>query len=149
MKRNYTFALLGSAVLVSTLISTQPASAHAPSGAIFTTVADGTEVNFNIYPSKDAVYLDGGPGPGAPQGAAGLDDGDYYFQVTDPSGKDLLSTDPIACRRFTVADGVIVRRPRRRPRCMHTGLDADHNATTIQLMPYWTRRTTAGSTRSG
>ena len=36
--------------------------AHAPSGAIFTTVADGGEVNFNHSPSKDAVYLDGGPG---------------------------------------------------------------------------------------
>ena len=40
-------------------------SANPPSGAIFTTVADGSEVNFNIYPNKEAVYLDGGPGPGA------------------------------------------------------------------------------------
>ena len=48
------------------------AMAHAPSGAIFTTVADGSEVNANIYASKELVYLDGGPGPGAPQGAAGL-----------------------------------------------------------------------------
>src|SRR6266487_4529168 len=54
-------------------MAVSPAAADAPSGAIFTTVADGSEVNFNIYPSKDAVYLDGGPGPGAPQGAAGLD----------------------------------------------------------------------------
>ena len=69
-------------------------AAHAPSGAIFTTVEDGSEVNFNHYPSKEAVYLDGGPGPGAPQHAAGLDDGRYVFQVTDPSGKTLLSTDP-------------------------------------------------------
>jgi hypothetical protein len=112
--------------------------AHAPSGAIFTTVADGTEVNFNIYPNKEAVYLDGGPGLGAPQDAAGLDDGDYYFQVTDPSGKDLLSTDPIACRRFTVSDGVIsAYSPEASCSSPHvTGFDVDHGAVTIQLMPY-------------
>ena len=39
--------------------------ASAPSGAIFTTVFDGSEVNFNIYQAKEDVYLDGGPGPGA------------------------------------------------------------------------------------
>ena len=66
-------ALLLGTLCVSAL--TVPVFAHAPSGAIFTTVADGSEVNANIYPSKDAVYLDGAPGPGAPQTAAGLDDG--------------------------------------------------------------------------
>jgi len=29
--------------------------ANPPSGAIFTTAADGTEVNTNIYPSKKSV----------------------------------------------------------------------------------------------
>src|SRR5688572_9148068 len=83
--------------------------AHAPSGAIFTTLADGSEVNFNQYPSKEDVYLDGGPGPGAPQHAAGLDDGRYVFQVTDPSGKTLLSTDRAKCRQFDVLNGVITQ----------------------------------------
>ena len=112
-----------------------PAGAHAPSGAIFTTVEDGSEVNFNIYPSKDSVYLDGGPGPGAPKTAAGLDDGEYYFQVTDPSGKVLLSQDSIECRRFTVTDGVITGLS---GTCQThgTGFDTDWGATTIQLMPY-------------
>src|SRR5436190_9053635 len=86
---------------------TSLAGAHAPSGAIFTTLADGSEVNFNQFPSKEAVYLDGGPGPGAPQAAAGLDDDRYVFQVTDPSGKTLLSTDPARCRQFDVVNGVI------------------------------------------
>src|SRR5215217_8864891 len=79
------------------------AAAHAPSGAIFTTLPDGSEVNFNHFDLKTDVYLDGGPGPGAPQEAAGLDDGIYVFQVTDPSGKTLLSQDIAACRRFSVA----------------------------------------------
>jgi hypothetical protein len=76
-------------------------------GAIFTTNSNGTVVNGNQYDSPCSVYLDGGPGPHAPAHAAGLPDGDYYFQVTDPSGKTLLSTDPVSNRRFTVASGVI------------------------------------------
>ena len=111
-------------------------AAHAPSGAIFTTVVDGSEVNFNHYPSKDAVYLDGGPGPGAPQHAAGLDDGTYVFQVTDPSGKTLLSSDPARCRQFTVAAGIITAVVA--TGCEHdTGDDIDHPpAKTVQLIPY-------------
>src|SRR5215471_1222060 len=111
--------------------------ASAPSGAIFTTLADGSEVNYNIYQAKEDVYLDGGPGPGAPQGAAGLDDGIYVFQVTDPSGKTLLSTDPAACRQFTVKAGIITSTDPSPAGCAHvTGKDVDHGATTIQLMPY-------------
>jgi hypothetical protein len=111
------------------------ALADAPSGAIFTTVADGSEVNFNHYPSKEAVYLDGGPGPGAPVTAAGLDDGTYVFQVTDPSGRTLLSTDAAGCRRFTVAGGIITGVVP--SACQHlTGDDIDHGAKTVQLMPY-------------
>lgn len=84
-------------------LSLVPLKAHAPSGAIFTTLPDGSEVNYNIYASKDDVYLDGGPGVGAPQTAAGLDDGTYVFQVTDPSGKTLLSTDFGRCRQVVVS----------------------------------------------
>jgi len=111
-----------------------PAQAAAPSGAIFTTLADGSAVNFNNYASKGDVYLDGGPGPGAPATAAGLDDGVYVFQVTDPSGKTLLSQDPAVCRLVRVIDGLftVIVSP-----CSHaTGVDVDHGAETVQLMPY-------------
>jgi len=123
-------------LVLALVVMTAPAGAHAPSGAIFTTVFDGSEVNFNIYPSKEAVYLDGGPGPGAPQTAAGLDDGTYVFQVTEPSGKTLLSTDPAKCRRFTVAGGIITGIVAAGGCEHHTGLDIDHNAVTVQLFPY-------------
>jgi hypothetical protein len=128
------FALLSVAVI----LLAAPANAQL-SGAIFTTVANGTEVNFNIYGDKNDVYLDGGPGPGAPQTAAGLPDGVYVFQVTDPSGKTLLSTDIAACRRFRVSSGIITMLIVASPTCgaaHQTGVDADHGAVTVQLMPY-------------
>jgi len=126
------------ATVLSLALSHGIARADPLTGAIFTTVADGSEVNFNIYPSKDAVYLDGGPGPGAPQGAAGLPDGSYVFQVTNPSGKTLLSTDQAGCRQFTVLNGIINSvQPAITFGCAHvTGTDVDHGATTVQLFPF-------------
>lgn len=105
-------------------------------GAIFTTLVDGTRVNANIYAAKTDVYLDGGPGDGAPKMSAGLPDGDYYFMVTDPSGKTLLSSDAIECRRIQVDDGVIAQWYAA-DGCSHMmGSDVDHDAVTVQLMPY-------------
>ena len=106
------------------------------SGAIFTTVADGSIVNANQYSSKCAVYLDGGPGPHAPAKAAGLPDGDYYFQVTDPSGQALLSTDPVSNRRFHVTGGLITAYTGTGGPAHATGIDQDHGAQgaiTIQM----------------
>jgi hypothetical protein len=53
------------------------------SGAIFTTSGSCDGTNINIFASKADVYLDGGP---AHPGAAGLPDGNYYVQVTEPDG---------------------------------------------------------------
>src|ERR1043165_1915225 len=104
-------------------------------GAVFTTTPDGGRVDANIYASKDDVYLDGGPGNQAPPKAAALPDGDYYFQVTDPSGKVLLSSDAIECREFHVSAGLITAVGA--AACSHkTGIDQDHGAITVQLMPY-------------
>ena len=77
-------------------------------GAIFTTLIDGSAVNHNIYSAKQDVYLNGGPhSPNAPCTAAGLPNGDYYFQVTDPSGKILLSVDSLTERKVRVSGGII------------------------------------------
>ncbi len=105
-------------------------------GAIFTTLGNGAAVNANQYASNCAVYLDGGPGNNAPAKAAGLPDGDYYFQVTDPSGKQLLSTDPVSNRRVRVANGVMVAYTGFGGAPHPTGLDQDHpelGAITISL----------------
>ena len=79
-------------------------------GAIFTTTPDGGVVNANVqYTDKREVYLDGGPPGRAPITAAGLPDGLYVFQITDPPGKVLLSNDPAKCRVVRVDGGVIVQ----------------------------------------
>ncbi len=140
------------ALLVGSSIVALPVVAYAAnlSGAIFTTTADGSVVNENThYEAKTDVYLDGGPGPNAPASAAGLPEGDYYYQVTDPSGQDLLSSDHISCRKVHVnGDGVIdgvysgtnyskVQGTWTGSTCTHaSGTDVDHGGKTVQLYPY-------------
>jgi hypothetical protein len=103
--RHHTFTIptLAAAILLAGVSSLTAGL----TGAIFTTNSTGTVVNGNQYDSPCSVYLDGGPGLHAPAHAAGLPDGDYYFQVTDPSGKTLLSTDKVMNRSFRVSGGVI------------------------------------------
>jgi uncharacterized repeat protein (TIGR01451 family) len=100
------------------------------SGAIWTTNADGSTVDQNIYPSKEDVYLNGGPRNCVQKG--NLPDGEYYFQVTDPSGKVLLSTDDIEERRVSVVGGQIFA-------ILGThqlGTSECSGAISVQLMPY-------------
>jgi hypothetical protein len=100
--------ILTTPALAGMLLLAGISSLHAGlTGAIFTTNSNGTVVNGNQYDSPCSVYLNGGPGVHAPVTAAGLPNGDYYFQVTDPSGKQLLSTDPVANRHFVVSGGII------------------------------------------
>ena len=70
------------------------------------------------------------------QGAAGLADGDYYFQVTDPNGRQLLSTDPVSNRRFRVLNGVLVAYTGVGGPVHPIGVDRDHperGAITVRL----------------
>ena len=125
-----------SLALLLTAALAPPAHAGKVKGAIFTTTFDGSIVNENHFDSKCAVYLDGGPGPNAPAHAAGLPDGDYFFQVTDPSGQILLSTDPVSNRRFQVSGGVIVAYNGVGGAPHPIGIDQDHpelGAITIRL----------------
>jgi hypothetical protein len=72
------------------------------SSAIQTTLPTGAALQGSLYPSKTQVFFTAGP---QNQNASGLPDGRYYFQVTDPSGSTLLSTDPAACRQLVVNGG--------------------------------------------
>jgi hypothetical protein len=126
---------VGAVVLTPAVASAAPPDIQL-SGAIFTTDASGVPVNLNIYDAKEDVYLNGGPGINAPDDAAGLPAGTYSFQVTDPSGRTLLSTDAVTCRQFTVnASGVIEDVVV--TGCEHaTGADGEDGGATVQLFPY-------------
>ena len=102
-------------------------------GSIHTTTFDGQTVNENTYSSKDAVYLSGGP---QNTNANGLPDGTYFFQVTDPSGANLLSSDPAVCRQLIVAFGRVAAAEG--PSCQHpTGVPNSANGSTpVKLSPF-------------
>jgi hypothetical protein len=101
-------------------------------GAIFTSTIDGTRVNQNLYDSKSDVYLNGGP---QNQNGAGLPDGVYYFQVTDPSGATLLSTDHAECRQLQVLNGVVAGATGPCPHADGT-FNAANQSTPVQLVPF-------------
>lgn len=75
------FALL--AVTAATALMAAPLT-----GAIYTTDSTCSGININLYPNKDAVYLNGGP-----QGQGnGLPEGNYFVRVTEPDGTPLGSS---------------------------------------------------------
>lgn len=101
-------------------------------GAIFTSMGDGATVNQNKYASKADVYLNGGP---QNQNANGLPNGTYYFQVTDPSGATLLSTDNAVCRQLLVVNGAVAGAT---GPCPHANgaFNPANNSTPVQLIPF-------------
>jgi len=127
-------------MLALALLAPTASSAASFNGAIWTSLSDGTTVNANLYDSKSDVYLNGGPQNCG--GGSGLPDGDYYFQVTDPSGSALLSQDAIKFRQVVVINEVI------------TGVSGDGNhaegtggcngGLPVQLMPYETTPNNGG-----
>ena len=96
---------VASMLALAMLAPTAAPTFAAVSGAIWTSLGDGTAVNANIYDAKEDVYLNGGPQNCGQSG--GLPDGNYYFQVTDPSGAILLSSDALKFRQVKVVNGVI------------------------------------------
>jgi hypothetical protein len=83
MRATWKFLALVALAIGATIGVTGAVAAPPLSGAIFTTDSACVGTNVNIFGSKDAVYVDGGP---AHTGAAGLPDGSYYVQVTEPNG---------------------------------------------------------------
>jgi len=74
-------------------------------GAVMTLNPDGAPQQ--SFSSRDEVFLGAGPAGEPCLGWEYLSDGLYYFQVTDPTGVNLLSTDPVRERTVRVAAGVI------------------------------------------
>lgn len=105
------------------------AIAGPPAGALHTTDVNGVRVNQMHFESKRDVYISGGPNSNA---GPILDAGNYYFMVTDPSGKVLLSTDNIMDRQFSVdSKGLLYGTSTHA-----TGIDFDDGDQTVQLWPY-------------
>jgi hypothetical protein len=137
MSRRIPAIAAGAAVAFALALVATGVAAPPLSGAIFTTDVTGVPVNLNIYAAKEDVYLNGGPGINAPDDAAGLPAGDYYFQVTSPSGKTLLSSDDIECRAFTVDASGVIQDVVAAGGCEHaTGADGEDDGATVQLFPY-------------
>src|SRR5437588_2985515 len=124
----------GGAFLLAVALSLGPAFAGFP-GAIYTTTQDGTTVNQNTYGASTDVYLSGGP---QNMKAAGLPDGTYYFQITDPSGATLLSTDPAMCRQLEVINHRVSGSSPKSGACKHKNgtKDMANGTTPVQMAPF-------------
>lgn len=106
------------------------------SGAIFTSDQAGQPVNQNIYSYAQDVYLNGGPNNNNSSGLPA--NTTFYFQVTDPSGRVLLSADLAECRQVvTNADGRIYGVPAG-PGCFHSvgTVDPSNGSLAVQLYPF-------------
>jgi len=131
--RKLRFRILGwlavASMLGLALLGPVAGAALALTAHVYTSTADGSVVDANIYEKKTDVYLTGGP---CPQGGD-LPDGNYYYEVVQPKGGgDLLSTDAISERQFTITDGFITATTGH----LTHALICDSSAITVQLMPY-------------
>ena len=81
-----------------------PALAQFP-GAVTTTTESG--VAQTVFDSKSDVFFTAGPTATPCAATQFVNDGQYYFQVTDLSGANLLSSDPASERLVTVHGGVL------------------------------------------
>lgn len=93
------------AATVAVLATFVPAAAQTPGAAAvlnrFAERSDG-----NAFVRKDGAYLSAGRGTNC--SAASLADGIYCFELTDPAGTVLLTTDPIVERSVRVKSGRMV-----------------------------------------
>jgi len=135
LSRSCTTTLALLALLFTLVILDTPRAFASVQGAVWTTDASGTIVDQNIYVFHTDVYFNGGPQNGQ---HSGLPDGIYYFEVTDPSGGTLLSTDNASCRQVQVINGVVTGSYG--PSCKHPegAYNPANGSTTVQLAPFAT-----------
>ena len=105
-------------------------------GAIFTTDQFGTPVNQNIYQMPGDVYLNGGPNNSTSQGLPPNEI--FYFEVSDPSGQTILSTDKAACRQVQTDSNGRIAGPYTGSGCWHGSgtLDPTNGGKTVRLWPF-------------
>ena len=76
-------------------------------GSIAAVAAGNPAALERTFARREDAFLSGGPVSSPCFFPAYLPDGQYYFQVTDSTGKTLLSTDVVSERAVTVKGGVI------------------------------------------
>src|SRR6476469_8774528 len=92
------------AIGLGLLFCSLPALAQFP-GAVTTTTEGG--VAQTVFSDKSDVFFTAGPTATPCAAIQFVNDGQYYFQVTDLSGTELLSTDTALERLVTVTHGVL------------------------------------------
>jgi len=132
-------ALCAVAVCLSTGIFVAIAASNGFNGAVFTTHSDGNAVNENIYLAPTDVYINGGPNNANSEGLPPNEL--FYFEVTDPSGKVLLSSDPASCRQVQTDANGRVFGSYAGDGCLHNvgTIDASNGGLPVSLWPF--RRT--------
>lgn len=71
------------------------------------TASDSLGLPQDLFLQRDEAFFAGGPNALPCLAWDSLADGLYFFQVTDPTGQTLLSTDPVSERTVRVQKGVI------------------------------------------
>ena len=90
------------AIGLGLLFCSLPALAQIP-GAVTTTTESGAAQT--VFSYKRDVFFTAGPTATPCAATQFVNDGQYYFQVTDLSGTSLLSSDPVSERLITVHSG--------------------------------------------
>jgi hypothetical protein len=128
-------ALATATVFLSTSIFAVLAS-NQFQGAVYTTEQSGARVNENLYQKPDDVYVNGGPNNATSQGLPANEV--FYFEVTDPSGKQSLSTDPAACRQVQTDVNGRIAGPYAADGCVHPigTIDTTNGSVPVKLWPF-------------
>ncbi len=102
-------------------------------GAVFVTDKTGNAKDNGTYDNAGDVYVNGGR---QDKNGPSLAPGTYYFQVTDSSGKILLSTDNAECRQLTVAQNGKFAGAAGPASCRHANGTTSQQSTPVQLAPF-------------
>ena len=135
LKRSRVSAVVCSAAIGLSTAAFGVAASGGLTGAMFTTDIAGNTVNQNIYQIPSDVYINGGPNNATSQG---LPANSVYFEVTDPSGKTLLSTDFAKCRQVTTDGSGRVSGAFAGDGCSHAvgTVDTANGALPVKLWPF-------------
>ncbi len=130
------YAVIGSAAVFLSTSFFGVLAISAINGAVFTTDSAGNAVNENIYQLATDVYINGGPNNANSQGLPPNEI--FYFEVTDPSGRVLLSTDSATCRQLQTDGNGRVSGALAGVGCSHGvgTVDSSNGAIPVKLWPF-------------